>query len=252
MDKPSDASSVVIAWRGTEGFNAYDWTTDLDFSWVDFKNEIGRVHLGFLEALGLGNRNDMQTFTKMRGNADLKRGKTSNPPKTEHISQTKKEIDSTPATSGLSDEVIADQDKMLAYDDITKIVETLLHDNPKAQVFITGHSLGGALAALYSTMLFYNGEVAITRKLASVYTFGQPRVGDQTFANYGNLHLDNRYFRVVYCNDIVPRVPFDDKVMAFKHFENCVYFNSVFRGLVSQICTSTALRWFGDFKKVHS
>jgi hypothetical protein len=63
-DKKQDANAVVIAWRGTEAFNAYDWSTDIDFSWVRFQNKMG-VHLGFLEALGLCDRDDMETFNKM-------------------------------------------------------------------------------------------------------------------------------------------------------------------------------------------
>lgn len=153
------------------------------------------------------------------------------PPSPHHKSI--EEIKQTPQTSGLPDQVIADPTKMLAYDDITKIVGKLLLENPKAKVFITGHSLGGALATLYSTMLYWNGENEMTSKIAAVYTFGQPRVGDQDFANYAARKLRHKYYRVVYCNDVVPRVPFDNAVFSFKHFGNCAYFNSVYDGMVS-------------------
>jgi len=82
---------------------------------------------------------------------------------------------------------------MLAYNDITKIVAKLLYDNPYAQLFVMGHSLGGALVAVYGAMLHYNAETEITDRLAAIYTFGQPRVGDQNFANYANQKLKGHY-----------------------------------------------------------
>ena len=129
--------------------------------------------------------------------------------------------------------MIEDNEKLLAYDDVTSVVRGLLAKHPGAKIYVTGHSLGGALAALYTGMLHYNGETEIVSKIAAVYTFGQPRVGDEKFAKYMMQHLtDSRYFRVVYCNDLVPRVPFDDELFAFKHFGLCFYYNSRYKGRV--------------------
>jgi hypothetical protein len=63
-------------------------------------------------------------------------------------------------------------------------------------IYITGHSLGGALALI------------ATRELArgsheSCYTFGSPRVGQFGFADY----IKTPIYRVVNANDIVPRIP---------------------------------------------
>jgi predicted lipase len=80
---------------------------------------------------------------------------------------------------------------MLAYENITKIVAKLLYGNPHAQLFVMGHSLGGA--AVYGTMLHYNAETEIADRLAAIYTFGQPRVGDQNFTNYVNQKLKGQY-----------------------------------------------------------
>jgi hypothetical protein len=229
-DKKQDANAVVIAWRGTEAFNAYDWSTDIDFSWVRFQNKMG-VHLGFLEALGLCDRDDMETFNKMDKRSQCKYRINSMPRRRD---STNSYIHTKQATSGLSDEIIANDDQKLAYDDITKKVAEIIHDNPDAKVFITGHSLGGALATLYGAMLFYNAEHEITDKLAAIYTFGQPRVGDKEFAKYGETHLKDQYFRVVYCNDIVPRVPFDNEIFEYKHIGECSYYDSVYNGLILQ------------------
>ena len=69
-------------------------------------------------------------------------------------------------------------------------------------LYITGHSLGGALATMAAAALSDNGI-----EVAGVYTFGQPRVGDRTFAQQLNQHTDGKVFRFVNNNDIVPHVP---------------------------------------------
>jgi hypothetical protein len=150
--------------------------------------------------------------------------------------RTKQEIDKIPPTSGLSEKIINTEN--LAYDYITKIVANLLYDHPQARLFVTGHSLGGALAALYGAMLYYNEETEITNNLAAIYTFGQPRVGNKAFADYAHGKLGCRYKRVVYCNDIVPRVPFDDKLFQFKHFGECHYYDNWYNGWV---CTQYSI-----------
>ena len=71
-------------------------------------------------------------------------------------------------------------------------------------VWITGHSLGGALAALaYATLRLQEPKY----DLAGAYTFGQPRVGDDILCNNFDADSKHRFFRVVNNNDIVPRVP---------------------------------------------
>ncbi|CAM6100070.1 unnamed protein product [Calypogeia fissa] len=220
-DKTHDANAIVVAWRGTAPFNADDWITDVDFSWYDLKGETGKVHIGFLECLGLGDRHDMNTFCELCKNAQAENPNSGDSGSTQ--------ISPSPPASGLPTDIIEDQDKILAYDDITKVVKGLLAENPNAKLFITGHSLGGALAMLYAGMLYYFGENSVANRIGSVYTFGQPRVGDETFAQFmlDNLTIE-RYFRVVYCNDIVPRLPFDDELFGFKRWGLCYFFRSIF------------------------
>ncbi|OWM68380.1 hypothetical protein CDL15_Pgr004862 [Punica granatum] len=90
-----------------------------------------------------------------------------------------------------------------------------------------GHSLGGALAILFPIALEFPKEVEVMQRLLVVYTFGQPRVGDRQLWRFMEPRLDfpkPRYFRVMYCNDLVPRLPYDDKTFLYKHFGMCLYF----------------------------
>ncbi|MEM9004825.1 MAG: lipase family protein [Cyanobacteria bacterium P01_F01_bin.86] len=68
--------------------------------------------------------------------------------------------------------------------------------------WVTGHSLGGALAALAAVSLDYQGF-----KVNGLYTFGQPRVGDWKFTRQVNSRMGDRMFRYVNNNDVVPMVP---------------------------------------------
>lgn len=84
----------------------------------------------------------------------------------------------------------------------------------KTPVFITGHSLGGALALLSSILL--NGP----EPFAACYTYGCPRVGNDVFA--GTIFKVPVY-RCVHRIDIVPSVPF--LWMDFRHYGDVRFLN---------------------------
>lgn len=68
-------------------------------------------------------------------------------------------------------------------------------------VWITGHSLGGALAVLAAARLKLQGIAP------HVYTFGQPRVAFGEFADRFDAELSGRLWRFVNQSDLVPRLP---------------------------------------------
>jgi hypothetical protein len=72
------------------------------------------------------------------------------------------------------------------------------------RVWITGHSLGGALATLAADRVIRAG-ILKPSDIGGVFTFGQPRVGNGPFARGYPLH--DRHFRFVNGNDVVTRVP---------------------------------------------
>lgn len=95
----------------------------------------------------------------------------------------------------------------------------LLAERGNRKVWITGHSLGGALAELCAAQAFFVARVPVE----GVYTFGQPRVGDNEFANEVNQKLGSRIFHVINDRDIVPRVPLFG--MRFRHYGRQVFFS---------------------------
>ena len=86
----------------------------------------------------------------------------------------------------------------------------------KRPLFITGHSLGGAMATIAAARL-----VHIDKPFISVYTFGQPRVMKQDTARTFNSECKTRFFRFQNNNDIVPRVP--PRLMGYSHVGSILY-----------------------------
>ncbi len=85
-------------------------------------------------------------------------------------------------------------------------------------LWFTGHSLGGALATLAVAKLR-----EMNQSVSGLYTFGQPRVGDEIFADGFNSKFKSLSFRFVNNNDIVTRVP--PSVLKFSHIGTFKYFN---------------------------
>lgn len=76
--------------------------------------------------------------------------------------------------------------------DVRKAVQSL----PNHKLYITGHSLGGALALIATRALNMDN-------IAACYTFGSPRVGSLEFDSAIKVPI----YRVVNAADAVPRVP---------------------------------------------
>lgn len=68
-------------------------------------------------------------------------------------------------------------------------------------VWVTGHSLGGAMALIAAARLKMSGIVSTT------YTYGQPKMCFSNFADRFATELPGRYVRFVNQNDVVPRIP---------------------------------------------
>ncbi|KAE8100160.1 hypothetical protein FH972_018085 [Carpinus fangiana] len=194
QDTRAQPNLIVVAFRGTSPFDPVAWQTDVDLSWFKLEG-VGKIHGGFMKALGL---------QKEKG--------------------WPKEIQQ------------GSKQPQYAYYVIRQRLREILEKNENAKFILTGHSLGGALAILFVTVLAMHEEELLLNRLEGVHTFGQPRVGDKQLGDYMKEKMeeyDVKYLRYVYCNDLVPRIPYDDQDnLFFEHWGPCLYYNSFYKGKV--------------------
>ncbi|MGI5443090.1 lipase family protein [Streptomyces shenzhenensis] len=77
-------------------------------------------------------------------------------------------------------------------------------------LYITGHSLGGAMASMMAVMLRQEKKYAtIADLLKGVYTFGQPMIGDPSFARAceSDGELSRKVIRYIHGDDVIPHFP---------------------------------------------
>ena len=83
-------------------------------------------------------------------------------------------------------------------------VTTARENHPQYKIWVTGHSLGGAMASLASTQIVQD-DIA-PAELVVLYTFGMPRVGNYEYAfDHDKLVKDS--WRVVQYGDPIPHFP---------------------------------------------
>ena len=89
---------------------------------------------------------------------------------------------------------------------------------PKRELplWITGHSLGAALATLAAAEM-----VEANEPFHGLYTYGSPRCGDRDFARAFNAEASKRAFRFQNNNDIVTRAP--ARLMGYSHVGTFIY-----------------------------
>ncbi|MEL6135893.1 MAG: lipase family protein [Cyanobacteria bacterium J06626_23] len=88
-----------------------------------------------------------------------------------------------------------------AYISVREQIHQQVQQSGITQWWITGHSLGGALAYLCGLDLQYNFDLGV-----QVYTFGAPKVGNEAFVESYNRRVPNTW-RVVHGWDIVSKLP---------------------------------------------
>ena len=110
-----------------------------------------------------------------------------------------------------------------AYGLVSQIVKERLAEVEHLPLYITGHSLGGALATLATQDLERSG---FKDQIAACYTFGSPRVGNAFFDGT----IKSPIYRIINFIDIVTFVPLF--AMGFIHVGDIRYLN---RGFPDQV-----------------
>lgn len=88
------------------------------------------------------------------------------------------------------------------YEKIINSLFELIETYKDYDIFITGHSLGGALSIIFSYLIFSK-----TTKLLNIITFGGPRVGDYNFQENYNKIKNINLVKIVNKKDIITSLP---------------------------------------------
>lgn len=89
-----------------------------------------------------------------------------------------------------------------------------INKHPDKSIYITGHSMGGAMA-LYTA---YELERLNVNPI-TVFTYGCPRIGNREYVDL----IRSTHHRFVNCNDIIPRIPLS--IIGYKHHGTLHYLN---------------------------
>ncbi|MBF0502706.1 MAG: lipase family protein [Candidatus Riflebacteria bacterium] len=89
------------------------------------------------------------------------------------------------------------------WDDLQKVLSDW-KVGESSKIWITGHSLGAAIAELAGARL---SLTLPENSIRSLYTFGKPKVGDARFSEFVDGKLAGRAFFIANNRDIVPRIP---------------------------------------------
>lgn len=176
----ADGRVVIVCFRGTEPANLINWLTDLDIGpdQVRYDLEAGAGDERYRVHAGFYRNVRATRFAVIEVLQQALRGEA---------------ISAGPAAPGAGPALL-----------------------PMERLFLTGHSLGAAMAALMTVMLRVKPIYApIAEKLAATYTYGQPMIGTPEFARacsratFGGhtTPLESMLFRYVYAADLVPQVP---------------------------------------------
>jgi pimeloyl-ACP methyl ester carboxylesterase len=115
---------------------------------------------------------------------------------------------------------LAAMDGLLAATPSNPIDFLALEANKNKKIFVTGHSLGAAMATLFAAKLLAEGST----RFCGLCTFGSPRVGTTAFTQWLDGLLSGRSFRFVDDQDVVTRVA--PRELGYDHVDAVYFLNA--------------------------
>ncbi|PAV81959.1 hypothetical protein WR25_05853 [Diploscapter pachys] len=100
----------------------------------------------------------------------------------------------------------------------------LAHTYPTYDLWITGHSLGGAMASLAASYVGFNKLFPVSQ--IKMISLGQPRTGDSAYANAFDQLIPYAY-RIVHAKDIVTHIPLKGQENFRHHKSEVSFFSSI-------------------------
>ena len=95
--------------------------------------------------------------------------------------------------------------------DIWNVIQADLVDDPEWKLYITGHSLGGALAVLCGMFAVKDGN----QSLQKVVTFGQPKLTNAKGCKVAQELIGDAVVRIANESDIITRIPYKSPITYF-------------------------------------
>jgi hypothetical protein len=130
-----------------------------------------------------------------------------------------------------------------AYAEVRDEIHQWLQKIEDLPLYITGHSLGAALATVATQDLGDPRKSKFYNQIAACYTFGSPRVGDGNYE--GNIKVP--FYRMVHSTDVVTLVPFF--LGAYVHVGDPRYLSRADKGRILYRGTATWRRmWDAIFE----
>jgi hypothetical protein len=192
VTQSQDGRLVILSFRGTEPQNVINWLTNASAGMEPFLS-VGNVHGGY-----------HRSFRAVWPQIEILLTKAmAREPVCDAINEFAARLLGHPICATIDWKELSQPSLELA-----KVTALPPREHPMEGLYITGHSLGGALAILAAAQIHRDPQLDnLKGKLRGVYTFGAPMVGDEDFARAFEEPLKDLLFNHVYGHDIVPRLP---------------------------------------------
>jgi hypothetical protein len=210
----TDRRLAILAFRGTQPLNAINWLANFSVRVEPFRQG-GLVHGGFhhaILALSSPVGNLLDAISQGESIRDAMVADQKSTILRSHRDQVEEILLRYRAIKAVKEQPEGKLEKVLQ-GELEKALQgepdTAGLERPPQRLYFTGHSLGGALAVLAAARMHRGGTqyFELAHKLAGIYTFGQPMVGNSTFAEICQRDFGDKLFRHVYEHDVVPAMP---------------------------------------------